>query len=760
MYDELSAMRPVKVDRTASMPFPMESRAMPESATAPSAATSFVGRKSELETARRVLAEARLLTVTGPIGVGKSRFAARLAEQMVRVYADPAVRIDLASGADGAAAADALRGHAGIVILDGADGQPGASALALRILREQPGAAVVATSTAVLGADGEHLLELRPFVVPPRAQAASRVILDYDAMRLLVDRIRMVDPGFTVTPQELPVLRDITAAADGLPAAIELAAAATRYFSLEAVRDGLRSPDSLLDLIPAAARTVAGAAAAIASCDRAEHRLLTTASLLREPLTMPCLVSLVADEAAQEAELAAAFARLVDRSVLISDPDLDGAFRMLRSTRRAARLALDAAGGAERATHRIDRHLVELMTTLSDSAPGPAEVQMSWHLLGHRPSLERLFARMANDPETAGETIRLIVRLRKRWAAFGLAEQVQGWLDQAIRCRPERDALTAEALRTEAYFAIVVRDFQRSAELLSESLEVADVSEEPGALPTEFLQALVRLGELDIDAAETQLEEVVERTRLSGRVETLDEQLFYLTLVNVMRGNHARADQLFRTSVDFMHARGNRWGVAYALVVRSISLLNRGLDERAGETAREALAMMDSLGDLAGVPTSLRLLAALAHRHGDSAKAATLLAAASRMHGSRTMARDAIGWGLEASLRKALGSREFSRLSARGRQLDRRGVLALAFEDDGPARAAKPAELTRRESEIAELLVEGLSSAEIAARLVLSTRTVEGHIQRMLHKLQFRSRSQIAVWMRERMDAGVRVLAS
>ena len=728
-------------------------------AAAPASATSFIGRKSELETARRVLAESRLLTITGPSGVGKSRFAAKLAEQMGRIFADPAVTIDLTAGLS-AAKTRVPRNHAGIVVLDGVDGQAGARELAERLLAENPTTAVVATSTTVLGADGEHLLELRPFVVPPRAQASSRVILDYDAVRLLVERIRMVDPEFTVTPQALPVLRDISVAADGLPEAIELAAAATRFFSLESLRDALRSHDSLLDLLPGAARNAAEAATVVASCDPHERSLLTTASLLREPLAIGCLVSLVTDEPADAPELVGAFSRLVDRSVLISDPDTDGAFRLLRSVRRASRLELEAHEGSESAFARLDRHLIELMNTLADSPPGPAEVQLSRHLLGHRPSLERLFARYTSDPQSAGDSIRLIVRLRKRWSAFGLAEQVQSWLDQAIRCRSQRDELTAEALRTEAYFAIVVRDFQRSADLLAESLEVADVEAQPGALPMEFLQALVRLGELDIEAAETQLEAVVEHTRTSGRIETLDEQLFYLTLVNVIRGNHARAEQLFRTSLEFMHTRGNRWGVAYALVVRSISLLNRGLDEQAGETAREALAMMDSLGDLAGVPTSLRILAALAHRHGDSAKGATLLAAASRMHGSRTMARDAIGWGLEASLRKTLGSREFSRLSARGRQLDRRGVLALAFTDGGPARSARPTELTRRESEIAELLVEGLSSAEIAARLVLSTRTVEGHIQRMLHKLQFRSRSQIAVWMLERMDGGVRILAS
>ncbi|MBO9577294.1 MAG: hypothetical protein J7480_00815 [Microbacteriaceae bacterium] len=759
-------------------------QALAQVAAPHAAATSFIGRKAELETALRVLAESRLLTVTGPSGVGKSRFAEKLAERMDRVHPSRAVRIDLRGpgGAGGLAASadpvaghdriEALREHDGLVVLDDADDVATARALAERVLAACPAAVVAVTSTTVLGIPGEHLLELRPFHVPPRAQAASRVVLEYDSVRLLVERIRLHDPGFAVATPQLVVLRDICAAADGLPATIELAAAATRVLSLETVRGALKSSDSIVDLLPGARRIAERAAATVAACDPLERRLLTVASLLREPIAMDCLASLAGPSGLDErspgagrgiaaAELIAAFCRLVDRSVLISEQDVDGAFRMLRAVRRAARADLDTAGETAAATVRIDRHLVELMETLAASPPGPAEVQLSRHLMNHRSSLKRLLTRYASDPESAGDSIRLIVNLRKRWSALGLIEEVQNWLEEAIKSRHQRDALTAEALRAEAYFSILGSDFRRSAELLAESLRMPGAAVDPSGLPTEVLEALVRIGELDVDGAEALLEEAVERARSSGNDTTLDEQMYFLTLVKVIRGDHSRAEQLFRSSIEVMRARGNRWGMAHALTVLSISLLNRGLDERAGETGREALLMMDSLGDRAGVPTCLRLLAALAHRRGDSAKAATLLAAAGRLHGSRTPARDTIGWGVEASIRRSLGAREFSRHSSRGRQLDRREMLALALDEGGAKDPAKPAELTRRESEIATLLVEGLSSAEIAARLVLSTRTVEGHIQRMLHKLQFRSRSQIAVWMSERLDApGVRMLAS
>lgn len=716
--------------------------------------TSFIGRKHELETAGRVLAEARLLTITGPRGVGKSRFAAKVAERMGRTFEDAPVRWDLRTDAAAAGAAVAgLRAHAGIVLLDDADEPQVAAALAERVLTECPRAVVVVAGTSRLGLEAERRICLTAFAVPPRAQASSRLILDYEVVRLLVDRIRMLDPGFVPTTQELRALRDICAAADGLPALIEVAAAATRLLSLDAIRDALHPSSSLLDLLPEAERLLTSADEVWDASDEDERALLEVAAMLREPVTLDCLVSLVDGSGAAVVQ---AFSRLVDRSVLVRDADVEVGFRVLRAMRSRGRRELDRSGRAAGTAARLDEHLIGLMRALSDAAPGATEVQLSHHLMHHRPSLERLLSRHANDPATADEAIRLIVPLRKRWSSLGLAEQVQTWLEQAVACRRLNDTLAAEARRTIAYYSIIERNFQRSAELLAECGPEDEAEQDPGDLPTEFLRALTRLGAIDAEGAEDQLEAVVERSRMSGRIETLDEQMYFLTLVAVARGDHERAEQLFRSSVEMMIARGNRWGVAYALVLRSISLLNRGQDDAARETTRKALSMLDTLGDRAGVPTCLRLLAALAHREGDPAKAATLLAAASRMHGSRTFARDVIGWGLEDKVRRILGSREFSRHSARGRQLDRRSVLALALDDGETGRAD---ELTPREFEIAELLVEGLSSAEIAARLVLSTRTVEGHIQRMLHKLQFRSRSQIAVWMSKRLD-GLHVLAS
>ncbi|WP_382306958.1 LuxR C-terminal-related transcriptional regulator [Herbiconiux sp. UC225_62] len=722
----------------------------------------FVGRRSELETAGRVLADQRLLTITGPSGVGKSRFAAKLAEQAGRLHPDAPIAVDLRDSADDPTLPS--HGHTGLVVLDDADAVEPARvrALARRLLADCPGVVVVVTSTTRLGLPGEHLLELRPLRFPPRGHVSARAMLEWDAPRLLVDRIRALDPGFAMTSAAVPVLQEICAESDGLPSLLELAAAATRFLSLEAVRDAVRSPDSLIDLLPAARTIGSRASRTVLDGDEPERLLLGVASLLREPVTMDCLTALVDDDPRRRAELVGAFCRLVDRSALVSDPDVDGAFRVMRAVARAALVSLEGDGTGA-VFERVDAHLVALLESFADSPTGPGEASLAQHLLHHRRGLERLLTRLSGDPDSAGLAIRLIVRLRRQWSALGLVSHAQVWLERAVATRPQRDSLTAEALRTAGFFAILTSDVRRSSELLAQSLPLASAGDdETSRVPTAFLQALVHVGELDLDAAESLLEEVVERTRRSGRVELLAEQSYFLTLIKVIRGDHERAEQDFQASLAWMRARGNRWGIAHSLVPLSISLLGRGLDERAAETAREALVMMDSFGDRVGLPTCLRLLAVLAGRRGDAGRAAVLLGGAGRMDGTWTMAREAIGNSVEVGVRRALGARQFARLTEQGRRLEHRELMRLALETGDTARALRPGVLTRRESEIAELLVEGHSTAQIAAQLVLSTRTVEGHIQRMLHKLNFRSRSQIAVWMSDQLGlgGGIHILAS
>jgi len=711
----------------------------------PTERTTFVGRKAELETAKRVMASARLITLTGASGVGTSRLAIKLAEHVAHRVGE-AEYIDLADGGEVPERAS------GLILLDNADRGTAVPERVAALLDASPDAVVLVASSVVLAIDGEHLVEVLPLSIPSRRTASTRAAIDSDAIRLFVERAKAVRPSVTqLTTAQLMVARDICASCDGLPAMIEVAAAAVRLMPLEEVRDALRTGVSV-DLIPGADRHAARARAIVGNLDADEREVLDIGSALDESFGVECVVAL----AGGGAGAVRAFSRLVDRSVLIADTREPGTFRIPRTVRRI----LDAERVTVACETRIEQHVKSILDELARIPYGNPEMQLVRHLGHHRRTVERLFAEYATDPESSGELIRLVLRLRRYWGALGLKHKVDEWLEEALKCRRRVGALSAAALRTESYFAAMIGEFERASSLLAESLEIVDDRAEAfDELRPEFVEALIRMGEQDIDGAEALLQKAIELTKHEGRLDALEEQLHYFALASVMRGDYERAEQRLRSNVEWLRSRGNRWGVAYALIALSVTLLGRGLTERASETAREALQMMDALNDRVGVPTSLRLIAALSYRRGDASRAATLLAAANRMDPQRTItAQRALG-GVEPGLRRALGPREYSRLSAKGRQLERAEFIALALGEEAATREV--VQLTRRESEIAALLVEGLSSAQIATQLVLSTRTVEGHIQRMLNKLQFRSRSQIAVWMSERLDSvGGAVLAS
>ena len=711
----------------------------------PTERTAFLGRKAELETAKRVMASARLITLTGASGVGTSRLAIKLAEQTAH-RVGPVDYVDLADGGEVPERAD------GLVVIDNADRGERVPERVAALLDASPEAVVLVASATVLAIDGEHLVEVLPLPIPSRRVASTRAAVDSDVIRLFVERAKAVRPSvMQLTTAQLMVVRDICAACDGLPAMIEVAAAAVRLMPLEEVRDSLRD-GRCVDRIPGADRHVARAQEIVGALTGDEREIIEIGSALDESFGVECVTALAGGGSAH----VRAFSHLVDRSVLIADPREPGTFRIPRTVRRLVEESR-VSGTCET---RIERHVKEILDELAQIPYGNPEMQLVRHLGHHRHTVERLFGQYATDPESSGELIQLVLRLRRYWGALGLKNKVDEWLEEALKCRRRRGALSAAALRTESYFAAMIGEFERASSLLAESLEIADDRAEAfDELRPEFVEALIRMGEQDIDGAEALLQKAIEATKHEGRLDALEEQLHYFALASLMRGDYERAEQRLRSNVEWLRSRGNRWGVAYTLIALSVTLLGRGLNERASETAREALQMMDALNDRVGVPTSLRLIAALSYRRGDAARAATLLAAASRMDPQRTItAQRALG-GVEAGLRRALGPREYSRLSAKGRQLERAEFIALALGEDATSR--QPVQLTRRESEIAALLVEGLSSAQIATHLVLSTRTVEGHIQRMLNKLQFRSRSQIAVWMSERLDTvGGAVLAS
>ena len=247
--------------KSAGAPAPRSARARVDGAFLhhlPVQLTSFVGRKREVDDVRRLLVEARLLTLTGPGGIGKTRLALRVAEAAEETGL-PVCFVDLAplssaefvpatiAAALGAAhragntldetLIDSLRERPLLLVLDNVEHLLPATPLIQRLLAACPSLVVLATSRTVLGLYGEHVYPLAPLAVPASAQQGRGplAIAPYEAVQLFVDRARASRPDFVLSSESAAAVAEICRRLDGLPLAIELAAARVRLLPPEAI---------------------------------------------------------------------------------------------------------------------------------------------------------------------------------------------------------------------------------------------------------------------------------------------------------------------------------------------------------------------------------------------------------------------------------------------------------------------------------------------------------------------------------------------
>jgi non-specific serine/threonine protein kinase len=263
----------------------------------------------------------------------------------------------------------------------------------------------------------------------------------------------------------------------------------------------------------------------------------------------------------------------------------------------------------------------------------------------------------------------------------------------------------------------------------------------------------------DLNAAQEAFE-----TAYRGHTDLLDAEgqlitLFLLGFVRSVLGDHQGASDACREVVSLSESLGETWVRSYALWVLAFDAWTSGSLDVAGELAKQSLELKHDFRDDLGTALVINLMAGIALDKGDPKRAAELLGVVAAMWTLLDTGLKAFGpvlasryEAIERAVRDRLGEGAFQRIHEMGRRLEpgRRMSLALGRSDTAPEdQAAAAAELdllTRREREVASLLAEGLSNRSIAARLVLSPRTVEVHVEHILHKLGFRSRTEAGVW--------------
>jgi predicted ATPase/DNA-binding CsgD family transcriptional regulator len=747
--------------------------------------TSFIGRERELAEARRLLAGSCLLTLTGPGGSGKTRLSIELAAGAAREYPDGVYFIRLApvrdpglvpsSIAQGIGLPDSrdrplvehlvsyLRDRKLLLVLDNFEHLLPAASVVAELLSGAGHVRIVASSRAPLRVSGEQECPVLPLALPDeQAQGGLASVAASESVRLFAERAAAVAPGFAVNEGNAAAVAQIVRRLDGLPLAIELAAARVKLLPPEAICGRLEHSLGLLtggsrDL-PRRQRTLRATIEWSYDLLGAEARgLLAACSVFRGGVPLDVIESVCAEAHAEIAVLDG-LQELVDHSLLRQLPAPGPPrYLMLETIREfaAERLAGTPAAARLRGAH------AEAFLVLAETAGHPLTPGLAGQ--GEREWLQRLDVEHDNiraaidwyrekDPAAA---LRLAAVMSWFWALHGHYSEGRQRLRQLLGSASGQNAVRVRALNGAAWLALSQGDYLAADRLLDDSTVLSRrLDDKAGEGTAAVFRCRSMLSSGRYAEAAPYAERGYALLTEAGDRPGVAVALFFLALNAQFTGELEAACGLHERCVALCRELGFDSVGARALQNIGITRLELG-DLTAARTAlQEGLSASVAVGDRFIIPIGLSGFAGLAAKTGKYRMALRLAGAAEAYRDAyESVTPEPLRVYLEGWLTPALttAGAAAAGLIAAGRQMTLTAALeyALAGEPEEAARPARRQALTRRETEVAMLAARGLTNREIAARLYLSVRTVEVHIDHILTKLGFRTRTQLAAWAHE-----------
>ncbi|WP_244204577.1 ATP-binding protein, partial [Streptomyces africanus] len=458
-------------------------------------------------------------------------------------------------------------------------------------------------------------------------------------------------------------------------------------------------------------------------------------------------------------------AGLVDKSVLCREPGPGGVrYRMLDTLRQYGLEQVRRNAGEEGAARRRQRdRMLRWAEECERGWFGPGQPETVARLRADRDNLRAALDFSLSTPGEARAGLRLAGTLWFYWHACGAPREGLYWLDRALAANPEPTSERARGLWVAGLLAAATQDFPRGRRDARDALALARaLGDAAEAAHAEYVIGVLRLFGDDLPGALRHFETTVARGPVPGQhlsVVGLDQ--VELACALGFLGEADRAVEVCERALGLCERHGEQWVRSYVLRILALAHGVRRDWARAERHAREALRLKLAVHDAIGIALTLDLLASIATERGAHRHAAVLLGGADRVWADIDAAR----WGartLNAARRdseeracRALGRDAFQRAHRRGAGLGLAELVGQALQE--PARPHPresraphddpPVRLTRRETEVARLVAEGLANQQIADRLVIARRTAEGHVERILSKLGFSNRSQIAAWV-------------
>ena len=761
----------------------------------PNELTSFVGREQDLLDLQRLLHTRRLVTLSGPGGVGKTRLAVRCARDLSFDYPDGVWFVDLAPLTDptrvGRTLAAVLSLHQGslrrrgvsslaealqrkrcLLVLDNCEHLLEACAeLVASLLRSCKDIRVLATSRQPLDLEAESVYRVQPLsTIDPRAAVEPKEFLQLAAIRLLLERTNSRSVPIDADAHAR-TLAEIAWRLDGLPLALELAAA--RLTVLGPAQLARRLDDGL-SLLSAANRDAPRRQHTLratldwshALLSRDEQRLFRRLAVFAGGWTLEACQAVAGEGEVESPSLLDVLSRLIAKSLVVAEPGRGATlrYRLLETARQYARQQLDESGeyAAVRARH-TEWYLswLEGVTTTARrplrSAGVLAEVEAD--LLNLRLAQDSAMA----NPAQVDRTVRAAGRLWWFWLDRGRAVEAYDYIRDILERAHDAasPANRADALLGGGLLAWHLGKLGAARDMLERAVRIRHQLPATGMLAT-CLGSLARVvrDSGDWTTARQLLEQALRLAESANCAQIVARSHHGLGTLAHAQGDYPAAISYFERSLEISRHIGDDVGVSTelaSLALASYHLRNR---ETALKFSFEVLALRRDLGARVYQPGSLSVIAGLAARE-DQAECAA------RLYGAAVGLRDLVdaggegGWGSAvtnlvrrdvAYARLCIGTEAFVRAVAQGRllTLDQAVAEGLGASERMIGKLQRrpigASVLTRRENQVATLVARGLTNRQIAAELVCSESTAAKHVEHIRAKLRFTSRSQIAAF--------------
>lgn len=638
----------------------------------PAATTSFIGREKQVAEAVRLLESSRLLTLAGPGGIGKTRLALQVAREVVGAFPHGVFFVSLAPISDPDLVPAAITSALGLtqapgpplahlcqylaerellLVLDNFGHVAEASLAVAKLLAAAPGLKVLVTSRAPLRLSGERELEVPSLELPDlRATPSPEVLAATEAVKLFVERAEAARPDFRLTPENAAVVAEITRRLDGLPLAIELAAARVKLLTPQAIADHLG--DRLRFLVggprdaPRRQQTLRDAIAwSYDLLDLPTRRLLARLAVFRggAALEQVAAVCLPADQPG--VDLLEGLGELVNQSLLRREPSEDTPrLAMLETIRQFAWDRLVESGEAP----EIERSHAHTYLQLAEEAAGHV---LTWDQGVWLDRLERdhdnlrvaiSWALLHEETELA---LRLTSALWRFWQIRGYLEEAANRLDQALELpggNPRTRALALEAAGGVAYWR---GEMRKAADRYRQSLHLMEELDDRAGVAN----ALYNLSfpyffgdEPDFELARELLMQSLAISRELSDEAGLAKGLYGLGSVAWKTQDWNQARERFNQALEIVRKRDDPFHLGWILFMLGSTEVRDGHPELARPLLKEGLRTFAKLGDVTGILFHLHYFTALAIANDQPERADRLVSAAARLletSGARLMER-------------------------------------------------------------------------------------------------------------------------